>query len=382
MHFYLRIGLVLLILFGCQSQPTHSDYQEGGADQGFLPPPVWNATMQNLKQDMISIQHFIFDQQQFESPDNQSFLKKQIHKLSEESKSIKHDPVTFTKDPTLRFVARQFSDEIQSAEQNFNAGWLEYSRGQLIKVTSYCLECHTRMRDGASFNPENSNRDYLTRLPVASRIEFMIAFRQFEPAYNLALENLKLDLKDTKIEIDSNRIARLGLLVATQYLQDQEKTEKIIQTIEKNSTLPEYLRKANRTWKKSLANWDINATLNSLPDVRAFNSRRLSEVDDMVTIPALLRLLSTPLNREELGESLYLAGQSYENLQRFSFISLHENYYESCVRQSSHTKWGALCYKKLSDSIYEGYSGSSGTHIPAEIKLKLINLKKVIEEKK
>lgn len=381
MRFKFQIYFILFVLMACQSKPTKTDYVNGGPEQGFLPPPVWNASMQNLKQDMISVQHFIFDKEQFEKPENQDFLKKQIHKLSEESKNIKHDPVTFTKDPTLRFVATQFADELQNAEENFNAGWSDYSRRQLIKVTSYCLECHTRMRDGPSFNPENSMRNYLTQLPLASRIEYMIAFRQFEPAYNLVIENLKRDDGEKKIDLDSERVARLGLLVAVQYMQDPMKAEKLIQVIEKNSNLPEYLKKANRLWKKSLTAWDINSKLETLPEVRALYNRRVSDVEDLVAIPALLNLLTTPLSRDELGETLYLTGQSYENLHRFSFISLHENYYESCVRQAPHTKWGGLCYKKLSNLIIEGYSGSSGTHIPPDINMKLQNLKKVIEEK-
>lgn len=377
-----QVLLILFIFIGCQSKPTKTDFIPGGTDQGFLPPPVWNASMQNLKQDMISVQHYIFDKEQFEKPENQAFLKKQIHQLAENSKNIKHDPVVLTKDPTVRFVATQFADELQRADENFKSGWSEYSRWQLIKVTSYCLECHTRMKDGPSFNPEHSTRNYFTQLPMASRIEFMIAFRQFVPAFNLAIENLKENRSDKKVDVDSDRIARLGLLVAVQYMQDPERAKKITETIERNSSLSNYLRKTNRVWKKSLAGWDPNLVMKDLPDVRSFYNHRLSEVDDMVAVPALLKILTSPLNREELGEALYLTGQVYENLHRVSFLSLHENYYESCVRQASHTKWGALCYQKLSDAINDGYSGSSGGRIPAEIKLRLDNLKKVIQESK
>jgi hypothetical protein len=377
-----QIFLALIFISACQSKPTQTDFVPGGAEQGFLPPPVWNASMQNLKQDMISIQHFIFDQAEFEKPENQAFLKKQIHQLAETSKNIKHDPVVYTKDPTVRFVATQFADELQRADENFKAGWSDYSRWQLVKVTSYCLECHTRMKDGPSFNPENSTRSYFTQLPIASRIEFMMAFRQFEPAFKLVLENLKENKSEQKVDVKSDRIAHLGLLIAVQYMQDPEKANQLVTAIDRNSSLPEYLKKANRTWKKSLAQWNPNKLLNNLPDVKAVYAHRLSEVDDMIAVPALLRILTSPLNREELGETLFMTGQAYENLHRFSYISLHENYYESCVRQASHTKWGLICYKKLSDSIAEGYSGSAGVKIPVEMKQRLESLKKVVEESK
>lgn len=382
MKITVQVLLILLLAISCQNKPTKTDFVEGGAEQGFLPPPVWNSSMQNLKQEMLSIQHFIFDKEQFENPQNKAFLRKKIHQLAEESKNVKHDPVTWTKDPTLRFVAAQFAEELQKADENFQAGWTEYSRWQLVKTTNYCLECHTRMRDGPSFNPENSTRDYFTRMPVPSRIEFLISFRQFEPALKLSMEKLSVDQEDKQVDVDSDRIARLGLLVALQYMQDREKTQKLINVIKQNKDLPDYLKKSNRLWQHSLDRWDENDRLDQLPKIRAFVNRRTSEVDDLIAIPALLRLLTTPLSRDELGETLYLTGKSYAAFHRGAVVPLHENYYEACVRQAPQTKWGALCYKKLSESVADSYTGSAGTRIPVDVKIRLEHLKKEIEEKK
>lgn len=371
----------LLAVISCQNPPTKTDAENGGPEHGFLPPPVLNASMQNLKQDMIGLQHYIFDKKQFEKPENKAFLQKEIHKLAVESKNVKHDPALMSKDPTIQFVASQFAEEVQRAEENFKAGWTEHSRWQLVKVTSYCLECHTRMRDGVSFKQE-STRSYLTTLPVPAQIEFMVAFRQFEPGFNLALEKLKEPQAEARVNTDSDRIARLGLLIAVQYMQDPEKAKKITSAIERNSTLPLYLKSSGQLWKKSLQNWDANEVLNVLPQVRNLVDSRISEVEDMRAIPALLKMITDGLNRDELGEALYLTGQSYESLNKISFMSLHENYYEMCVRKSSHTAWGPRCYQKLSDAVTVGYSGSSGTHIPKDVQRRLDELKKEIKVKK
>jgi hypothetical protein len=372
----------VIVLASCQSPPTKTDANNGGAEHGFLPPPVWNATMQNLKQDIIGLQHYIFDKKQFENPDNHEYLEKQIHKLAIESKNVKHDPTIFTKDPTIRFVAAQFADELQKADENFKAGWSEYSRWQLVRSTSYCLECHTRMRDGISFNPETTSRSYLTTLPASAQVEFLISFRQFDPAFNFVLEKLKDTQSSSSINTESDRLARLGLLIAVQYMQDPEKAKMLTRAIDQNQTLPLYLKKSNQLWKKSLSAWNPNEYLKVIPQVRNLVQSRISEIEDMRAIPALLRILTEGLSRDELGEALFLTGQSYESLNKISILSLHENYYEACVRQAPHTKWGPVCYKKLSDTISSGYTGSGGTRIPRDVKNRLNELKKVIESQK
>lgn len=48
-------------------------------------------------------------------------------------------------------------------------------------------------------------------MPVPEQIEFMIAFRQFNLAYDLALKNLQQMQSNTAVNVDSDRIARLAL---------------------------------------------------------------------------------------------------------------------------------------------------------------------------
>ncbi len=374
------IILFSLIYVSCQSRPTKTDYVNGGVEHGFLPPPVWNQSMQNLKQDMLTLEPYIFDSVEFSSPSNHEFLGKQIHKLAEETKNVKHDPIILTKDPTVRFVAAQFADEIQKADENFQEGWMGYSRSQLAKATSFCLECHTRIHDGPEFSPHDTARPYLSTLPVVEQIEFMIAFRQFNAAYDLALQNLKEIQSEKMINTSSDRVARLALLVSVQYMQDIEKTNKVIKIISQNTTLPLYLKKSNLQWKKSMANWHSSDSLKELPAVRNMLNNRVSEIEDMRAIPALLNLLTEGQSRSEQSESLYLTGQSYENLNKISTMSLHENYYESCARKAPESKWAQKCFDRLLNSVTLNYSGSGGTRIPPEIKSRLDNLQKVIKE--
>lgn len=369
----------ILALIACQAKPTKTNLQLGGPEQGFAPPPMWNSSMQALQKEMFMLEPYIFDSKKFSDPQNKEFLSKEIHNLADDAKNVKHDPLVILKDPTVRFVATQFAEELQKADENFKAGWNEYSRSQLANVTSFCLECHTRLREGPAFNPHDSVRPYIHTLAVADQIEFMIAFRQFEPALKLALENLKQIQTDQKLSFETDRVARLAMLLTVQYLNDPDKTKEVIRLIENNPSMPTYLKQANKLWKKSVAQWNPNDTFEVLPKIRNLLNKRISEVEDMRAIPALLKLLTEGLSRDELGEALLLTGESYESLHKISILSLHDHYYEACVRQAPHTKWAKICFAKLSESVTLSYTGSSGTRIPKDIKNRLDELKNVVE---
>lgn len=374
-----------LALIACQTRPT--DVQASSAPQNeeaverqTASSPVIQNSMQSLKHSLMTLRPYIFNKKIFSDAKHSQFLSENIHKMATESLNVKHDPVMLAKDPTVRFVATQFADELRRADENFKNGWTEYSRSQLIKVTGYCLECHTRLHQGPSFDVDETSEAYVKTLPVIDQIEFMISFRQFEAAYQLAIQKLSLSGKSDDISIQSERLARLALIVSVRYMKDPAKTKKVTQIIDNSSLYPSYLKESNQLWKKSLAQWKVNEDTHTLIQVRKLVNNRVSEIDDLRAISSLLYILVGDLNPDELGEALLLTGQSYESLNKISPLSLAENYYESCIRKATETKWAKVCYGRFSDLTILGYSGSSGTHVPKDIQMQLDELKKIIDK--
>lgn len=370
------LAMALLTLASCKGQPTKTDE----VINGFAPPPTWHSSMQNLKENMLGLQPYIFNPTAFKDEKNQAFLQKNIHELAVEGSNVKHNPMLKNQDPTIRFVATQFAEELQRADENFKNGWSEYSRSQLIKVTSYCLECHTRMDQGIAFKADPDNQLFIKKLPVINQIEFMIAFREFEAAYNASLSELKLDQNNKNANYRIENIAKLGLQVAIQFMNDIDRASQIVKAIELNHSLPVYLKQSNKDWKKSIEKWSSKNGGRDLATVRALVKNRTSEIEDMRAIPILLNILTENLNQNDLGEALLLTGQSYDELHPFSAIPLHENYYESCIYKAPETKWAKICLSKYSDSIIMGYSGSGGTRIPMDVKNHLEELRKIIKK--
>jgi hypothetical protein len=365
---------LLLSLMACRSEPTASEALSNAA-----PPvvqPTWSGSMRALQSSLSTVEPLIFDTAQFTDPKNQNLLKSEIHKMAVESKNISHNPTLISRDPTVRFVTSQFSDDLQHVDENFTSGKKDYARYRLLKVTSYCVECHTRTQQGPEFN-FGRVEPFLQKMSAADQVEFLIANRKFDWSLNLVEKAISSPRQNMPHSWDIERLVRQGLQVAVQFKQDPASADRIISAIQKNPDSPFFLQQNLPRWKASIDHWKTTpGPLKDIASARALSKDRKSEVDDMRVIASLLGLLSKDLKPDELGEALLLTGESYENLNDMSGMALNENYYESCIRQVPHTKWSKICFQKLESSTVLGYSGSSGTHIPLEMQIHLEALKR------
>src|SRR5262249_9382005 len=85
--------------------------------------------------------------------------------------------------------------------------------------------------------------------------------------------------------------------------------------------------------------------------------------------------LKSKKNGKSLAEVYYLLGNAYEVLDDLGYWNLHEVYYESCISSAPKTDLAKHCYSRLEESVYSGFSGSSGVHIPPNETLRLKKLK-------
>lgn len=368
----------LTVLFSCQNFSKTSPERSGSEQVGVQTIAAGNGSMRNLKAYLIDLGPYIFDKDKFNDVENEAILIKEIHGLAVESANVKHDPAMMAKDPTVKFVSGEFAEELLQADKNFRGGWKDYSRSQLMKVTSYCIECHTRVRQGPEFQTD-TKLSYVSNLSPRNQIELHIAFREFDKAYALSLSSLRSESTFIQKDSDIYAVARLGLLVAVRFQNNIDKAKLLLSTIDKNKSAPAYLKLDAKRWKVSVNRWSPTTRLNTLVEIRRLKRLRLTEIEDMRIIAALLPLLGQDLSDEELGEGLFLAGESYELLDAISALSLQDNYYEACVRQVPHTTWGKKCFSNLENSVKTSYTGTANLGLPVDVKKKLDTLKKKLE---
>lgn len=379
-----KIVLKAFLVFsfiGCQSRPTvvvSNGLTENNQFE-YADPPLWNSSMQKMKQHLLNLEPYTFDRFEFKKPENRRLITRELHSLAEVSKNVKHDPVMNSKDPTVRFVAEQFSGEMREAEENFSMGMAEFTRWQLMRATKYCLECHTRMNDGVVQRSATTNPPYVKTLPPVDQIELMIAFRQFQPAFDFVLETINKIKTQKDYNFNVDRIARLGFLISVQQMEDRNQALRLVDAINKNPGLPAHLKESNQQWRKSLDQWNPNQRLDTMAAMQKLSKDPISDIESMRLIPALLKYLNQAPNDEEFAQALYLIGENYENLSKISTFSLPENYYELCITKFPKSSWAKKSYERFEDLTILGYSGSSGTRIPKRVQDHLDELKELIQ---
>jgi hypothetical protein len=367
--------LLLTLIVGCNHKSV--DGEASGSNKNSDTPVNWTLNMVQLKDSLARLEPYLVDEKKFEAIANAAIIKKEIDIILVNSRNVIHNPTIVSRDPTVRIVASQFAQDIQRSAESFEQGKKEFSRYQLMKVTGYCIECHTRTQQGPQYEKPLLNKN-LAGLSRFQRAEYLIATRYFDEGLTLLEEDIVAAAAEnnfTRVE----RASKYGLMITVQFMQNPNRALAFVKKIEEAKGVPFAIKEKSKLWRKSILEWkamkspkDSSLTLAKL---RVLADRKDSEVDQMRAIAGLLPFLAMEPKGAELGESLFLAGRCYESLSDLSLFSFYENYYTACIHSVPNSTWSKKCYERLEDSIQFGYSGSGGTHIPIEIQVQLDKLK-------
>lgn len=393
--FYTRIlilPLILTSLAGCGSssgeKPAVDPLQSGEG-----PVPL-AATMQTMQAYLQRLLPYLVDRQAFEAQQNDARLKQDISNLNEVAKIVSHAEFKVQTDPSYGFLSEGFREEIKGSLDAFKQGKKEYARYNLLNVTSYCIECHTRTASGPEFkNPDLSNS--LKRLPALERGEYLLSVRQFDAALEDFMRVLTLQNEQKFDFYEYDRALRYALAITVKFQRDPVKTEKLINQISASPKVPYFLKQAANSWRGSIQAWKKERPLKK-PTVQERlalaesliergrkaqqgTADRNGDIDILRGLSELHQVLWQKLSKEQMGKVLYLTGVAYQSVRDMALWNLHENYFETCIRRVPHSTWAQACYKSLEESVFMGYTGTSGTSIPYDVQTRLAALEKLAQ---
>lgn len=378
---------VLVLLSACQSSKSNSS--SDNADRSGV---ALSGSMQNFKDSLAKILPLVLDSNQFNARENKEKIDSHVSSLIDISKQVVHSPVVQHLDPSMRFISNAFSDDLQRAKESLSLGKRDYARYTLMNVTAYCIECHTRTSSGPSFNTPELEKTIVS-LKRMERGEFLLATRQFDRAF-LEFEGvIKENINSGGNLFELDRAVRYALSISIKYQRDAKKSLEVAKIIEGSARAPYYLRQSAKQWIVAIQEWkkekytpggkieDILKKCESLArlgkNAQMGFSDRGGDVYFLRALSDLHQVLVTDLKKDQLGEALYLTGVSYDAVRDLSIWSMHEDYFESCIRQVPHSKWAEKCYSKLEESVYFGYTGSAGVQLPLDVQMKLEKLQKL-----
>lgn len=355
-----------------------------------LPNAAWAATP-NWQEKMKSLGDTMSDllPELVSSKGNPETIEKGAKALSELSHDLKagHNKQKLVppadNDPTIGFLADQFSEQTGRAYKAIKQGQLAYGKDLLRSVTSYCIACHSRHDNGPAFaalpTTEKANR-----LSKEEKAALLVALRQFDQSlaeYRQLVADPEL-LK--KRPFDWERYLRQAIAIAVRVKQDPKLASELISTALQSPDLPVFQATQLKQWQKAVEEWkkeppikvntEAGQTLEMRRLFREANAGQQLMLDDhsaeiqfLRTSAAAHEVLRVARDPKIKAEALMVAGKSYESLINPMFWPMHEFFYEACIRQLPHSKLAQECYSSYVKSVYFGYTGSAGTYIPEEV---------------
>ncbi len=362
-------------------------------------PQQWSEKMQKLSATLSEIMPELVSTR---PPD-----KKTLKKLREGSATITQlahqikvsagkNPLPADADPSLSILSALFEREAKNAAHALQTGNVEYGKGSLRLVTSYCISCHTRTDQGPQFPaiPLNAQTAKLNRM---ERAQLFAATRQFDRALQEFEDVISDRQLAQKRQIEWGRAVRNAFTITVRVQQNPDRALKVVQRVEGLPQVPTLFKEFVATWKKSITDWkkEGKKTFDSEEALFTEAKRLGKEAESVQKYPMdhsadILYLRLSLVAHELLGrypegkrlsETLLLLGNAYDLLDDHLISPLPEMYYETCIRRTPHSRVAEQCYQRYEANVYFGYTGSGGTSIPEDVAQVMKELKDLSKSK-
>jgi cytochrome c553 len=327
---------------------------------------------------------------QFEKPTTQRRIEAHAQALSKLAHDLNmKETLKPDLDPSVVILSHLFADEADQSLRALKQGQRSFARDRLRSLTGYCIACHTRTQNGPQFSslPFEPTTEKLTSFEKG---EFYTSTRQFDKAMEQFQSILEDELAPVRRSVEWERSARHALAIAVRVKKDPNLALSVIDRISHAKNAPYFLKRNAEDWRTSVENWK-NEPSRKAQTEQGYETeamRLLAEAHQLQKYPmdrsadvAYLRasaaihewMQNAPFGNNK-SKAFLMAGICYEVLRPLQIGEIHEMYYEACIHQSPHTPTAESCYQRFEQSIFSGYTGSSGTHIPPEMKAKLQRL--------
>ena len=384
------IALIALAVLACTSGEKSAPAQSPSPSNQPVASQSWPEKMQSLSVVLSELLPLVVSRSKFNNEKNFAKIEADTRSLRKLAHGLKSGSAP-NADPTMKVMSGLFEEDLERALDSLNSGNRDYARQILKDTSSYCVQCHTQTNNGPDF-PRLDLNIKTDELPAVEQAQFFAATRQFDRAL-AAYEKALSDPGFAKIDpFEWEQSARSALAIVVRVKHEPKAALKLLSGVRGQSALPASTKTAIAAWKKSLDEWarekkpakmgaaaQVTRAEELIQQAQKRQEFPLDHSQDIVYFRAaslLHEFLQAEGPREALGaRALYLAGLASEATRDMNFWTLHESYYEQCIRVLPKTKQAQQCYERLKDSITLGYSGSGGIRIPPEVSKRLENFR-------
>jgi mono/diheme cytochrome c family protein len=296
------------------------------------------------------------------------------------------------REASFAHLSRSLASDAQDIHIRYEQGHAREARYLVQTLAETCVACHSRL-PAASDAP--TSEDFLAdvsvknlRLPQRAKLAY--AMRQFDDAEKL-YEQLLADPKFAADEIDLEGHLDDYLELMLRVRDDPARARRALEGFAKRKDISQALRAEMQHWDASLGRLaERGRVSNPLETARTQVARaevgrparddRDSLVDYLDASALLHRgLADARITRSEQADAFYLLGVIETRIGRSFWLSQAEAYLETAIRTAPGQPVARDAYALLEEFLVAGYSGSSGEHVPQDVRAKLDTLRRISE---
>jgi hypothetical protein len=354
------------------------------------PPSGWQATMRQIFQALTAVFPVSLTTEQFQDPAQRHVILEALRALSGNAERLAAHGQEAP--PYLDFLRRSLAREAQIILQRYEQGQYQAAQFGLHYLTEHCFACHSKLPSARRFalGQRFLEEAPLASLPLKERARLAVATRQFHTA---------LALYETMFRSPTMAAQDLGLMGAFEdYLKlvlrvddDPMRAFLTLETFRQRPDVPYYLAEYMTSWREALQELrSIAAPEETLAYARTliregqlrnrFPADRRGLVHFVVASSLLHRSVdANATGGPSLAEAYYLLGVTEAYISRSLWISETEFFLETAIRLAPQSVYARKAYAFLEEYLLTGYTGSSGLHLPEDVRIHLAELHRLLK---
>lgn len=326
----------------------------------------------------------------FAAPENRERILAALEKLAAGASRLEDHGRS--RDAGFAFLSGSLARDARDIHARYASGRTDEARFLLHYVTDNCVACHSRLPTAADSSlSRRFVRDAdVASLPLPERAHLEAATRQFDRA----LESFEALLtSDAFAAADADLMGHVDeyLELCIRVRQDLPRARRTLVAFGKRDDVSPALRENLEHWIASLARLEergigsgpdeARALLEVAGDESRFEGDRAGLVYYVAASSALHPWVTAEgRSAAEAAEGYYLLGLIESRVGRSFWLSQTESFLEAAIRLAPGEPVARSAYDLLEDFVTAGYSGSSGVHVPADVRRRLESLRELVEE--
>ncbi|MBC7661586.1 MAG: hypothetical protein H7249_17960 [Chitinophagaceae bacterium] len=381
------IGLLkpLMIAFSilCCAPQGYSEGQKAADSRDLELHPHMQIAYQNL----VKILNATARDTDSRSPAERSKIEAHLKALADEATIIHR--MVLSGDKGHEFLSEELQRSSGLAYSRYSAGFREQAKFHISEVVNACFGCHTSRESShdSSFTASFSKDLELESFDSLARARFLTLSRRFEDSASEYERILKSNNINADEMINFDPVVEY-LILTLRVKNDQRRALKTLEAMQKN-TYPEVIKQDLEAWSKALRAVPLADNHgNGLERGRALIALAKGQMEfpkdrsGMVQYVLASKYIQEFLRTENLtdldkAQGYYELG-GCELLLSTPYSADEANiYFAETIRLSPKTPLSKKAFTRYEENLVNGYSGSSGYHLPEDEAKKLNELRKI-----